>query len=88
MVRHQSSRQRPIRSRKAPDDPGGKVIPNQNKTVYNRIDGTETDEGPSQMMPGTEQPMALNGEGDSPRVISLSGGQANVAQSGTEGAAG
>ena len=67
--------------KEAPEDPGGKVIPNQNKTVYNRIDGTETDEAPSELMPATEEPLALTPDGQAPRVISLSGGEANVAQS-------
>ena len=73
--------------KEAPEDPGGKVIPHQNKTVYNRIDGSESDEGPSNLMPATEAPLAVTPEGDSPRVISLSGGEASVQQSGEQSGA-
>ena len=66
--------------KETPEDPGGKVIPHQNKTVYNRIDGTESDEGPSNLMPATEQPMTVAPDGQPPRVISLSGGQSEVQQ--------
>ncbi|WP_157747819.1 SPOR domain-containing protein [Cohaesibacter sp. ES.047] len=63
--------------KEAPEDPGGKVVPHQNKTVYNRIDGTETDEAPSSMMPATETPMAIDNNGQSPRVIDMSSGKSN-----------
>lgn len=66
--------------KEAPDDPGGKVIPHQNKEVYDRIDGTNSDEGPNNLMPATEKPLALSEDGKSPRVISLSGGGASVPQ--------
>ncbi|PLW77585.1 SPOR domain-containing protein [Cohaesibacter celericrescens] len=66
--------------KETPDDPGGKVIPHQNKTVYDRIDGSESDEGPSNLMPATETPLAMTADGQTPRVISLSGGESNVAQ--------
>jgi cell division protein FtsN len=68
--------------KEAPEDPGGKVIPYQNNEVYDRIAGSETDEGPSNMMPATEKPLAMTKDGHSPRVISLSGGESSVAQSG------
>ncbi|TLP49076.1 hypothetical protein FDK21_05410 [Cohaesibacter sp. CAU 1516] len=68
--------------KEVPDDPGGKVIPNQNAAVYDRIDGTKSDEGPSTLMPATEKPLALTRDGQAPRVISLSGGETNVAQNG------
>ena len=68
--------------KEVPDDPGGKVIPNQNAAVYDRIDGTKSDEGPSTLMPATEKPLAMTRDGQAPRVISLSGGETNVAQNG------
>lgn len=68
--------------KETPDDPGGKVIPHQNKEIYDRIDGTRSDEGPENLMPATEKPMALTNDGNSPRVISLSGGEEVVNQNG------
>lgn len=72
--------------KEAPEDPGGKVIPHQNKEVYDRIDGTKTDEGPSNLMPATEKPLALTADGKQPRVISLSGGETSVPQGGGQAA--
>jgi hypothetical protein len=66
--------------KEAPEDPGGKVIPHQNKEVYDRIDGTQSDEGPGNLMPATEKPLAMTSDGKSPRVISLSGGETSVPQ--------
>ncbi|SNZ07755.1 SPOR domain-containing protein [Cohaesibacter gelatinilyticus] len=66
--------------KEAPEDPGGKVIPHQNKEVYDRIDGTQSDEGPGNLMPATEKPLAMTSDGRSPRVISLSGGETSVPQ--------
>ncbi|MCV6577405.1 MAG: SPOR domain-containing protein, partial [Cohaesibacter sp.] len=73
--------------KEAPDDPGGKVIPHQNKEVYDRIDGTSSDEGPNNLMPATEKPLALGEDGKSPRVISLSGGETSVPQQSADGGA-
>ncbi|WP_319531757.1 SPOR domain-containing protein [uncultured Cohaesibacter sp.] len=69
--------------KEAPEDPGGKVVPHQNKTVYNRIDGTETDEAPSSMMPATETPLALDSNGQSPRVIDMSSDKSAETNDGT-----
>nr|WP_320142173.1 SPOR domain-containing protein [uncultured Cohaesibacter sp.] len=71
--------------KETPDDPGGKVVPHQDQTVYDRIDGTESDEGPSNMMPATETPMDITTNGQSPRVIPLSGGESSVSQSSGSG---
>ena len=75
--------------KETPEDPGGRVVPHQDQTVYDRIDGSESDEGPTNMMPATETPLDITANGQSPRVIPLSGGEASVAQStGSENAAG
>ena len=71
--------------KETPEDPGGKVVPHQDQTVYDRIDGTESDEGPSNMMPATETPMDITANGQSPRVIPLSGGESSVSQSSGDG---
>ncbi|MCT4656132.1 MAG: SPOR domain-containing protein [Cohaesibacter sp.] len=73
--------------KEAPQDPGGKVIPHQNKEVYDRIDGTSSDEGPGNLMPATEKPLAMTADGKNPRVISLSGGETSVPQSSSDGGA-
>lgn len=45
----------------APDEPGGMVIPDTDKLVYDRIDGLETGEaGVEQLLPDAEEPIAMN----------------------------
>nr|WP_321457001.1 SPOR domain-containing protein [uncultured Cohaesibacter sp.] len=70
--------------KETPEDPGGIVVPNQDQTVYDRIDGSASDEGPSNLMPATEKPLDMTADGQSPRVIPLSGGEASVSQSATD----
>nr|WP_319485115.1 SPOR domain-containing protein [uncultured Cohaesibacter sp.] len=67
--------------KETPEDPGGTVVPNQDQTVYDRIDGTESDEGPTTMMPATETPIDVTANGQTPRVIALPGSESTVSQS-------
>ncbi len=70
--------------KEAPENPGGTVVPHQDQTVYDRIDGTESDEGPTTMMPATETPIDVTANGQSPRVIALPGSESTVSQSSSE----
>lgn len=70
--------------KEAPENPGGTVVPHQDQTVYDRIDGTESDEGPTTMMPATETPIDVTANGQTPRVIALPGSESSVSQSSSE----
>ncbi|WP_316862526.1 SPOR domain-containing protein [uncultured Cohaesibacter sp.] len=66
--------------KETPEDPGGKVVPHQDQEVYRHIDGSENDEGATNLMPATEKPYTVANDGRATRVISLSGGESTVSQ--------
>lgn len=50
-----------------PDDPGGREIPNQDRTVYNTLDGEEDTKQESRLVVRSEEPVV--NDSDRPRVI-------------------
>ncbi|MEM6464082.1 MAG: SPOR domain-containing protein [Pseudomonadota bacterium] len=62
-----------------PEDPGGTTVPNQDLAVYERVAGTETDEGSEQaLVTTTEEPIDVVQRTLNPQTLPLEGGTTAV----------